>query len=216
MIVVIVHPSDWIPAATSLVPSLVTVTGLAGLACGTFSTLLQGRRAILAAQAAAAGFFTLHFLLLGSLTAAAMCLLGLVQLACCSREESDFRRDALFCATLPAALVLAGATWQGPGSALSLAGFLLSSLGRRQSCPRRMRLLFLAGTLAGGMQNLLTGASFGLVSDLLALSGHLWSLGLPALVLSRIRRSAPARRIRTAIGGQRFASAAEVVSLRSR
>ncbi|CAO3414845.1 YgjV family protein [Azospirillum doebereinerae] len=156
--------------------SLVTVTGLAGLAFGTLSTLLNDRRAILSVQAAASSLFMLHFLCLGARTGMMMCLLGLVQMAASFPRRRTWRLNALFAATVPAALAVAAVTWQGPMSGLSATGFVLATLGRWQTDVARMRLFFVMATLVGAGHNTLAGSVFGLCSDAMGLSGHGWRL----------------------------------------
>lgn len=170
-----IHPllflHDLLPAL-----SLVTASGLAGLAFGTLSTLLRDRRAILTAQAAASSLFAIHFLCLGAYTGTLMCALGLVQMAASAPRRRSWRLNALFAATVPAALAVAAATWQGPMSGLSAAGFLLATFGRWQTDVARMRLFFITATLVGAGHNTLAGSLFGLGSDAMGLSGHAWSL----------------------------------------
>lgn len=164
-------PSELLPAL-----SLAALTGFAGLTFSTLSTLLSGRRAILAAQAGASALFVVHFLCLGARTGTLMCLLGLVQMAASYPHGRSWRRNALFASTVPAALAVAALTWQGPMSALSAAGFILATLGRWQTDVAGMRRLFLSATLVGAGHNALAGSVFGLLSDALALAGHGWSL----------------------------------------
>ncbi|MBP2293989.1 YgjV family protein [Azospirillum rugosum] len=156
--------------------SLVAATGLAGLALGTLSTLLQDRRMILAAQAGAAALFVIHFLCLGAHTGMLMSVLGLLQLATAYPEERPRWLGVAFALTVPAALAVAAATWQGPMSALSAAGFILGTIGRWQNTVGTMRLFFLTSTVVGAGHNMLAGSAFGLASDAMVLSGHLWSL----------------------------------------
>ena len=82
----------------------------------------------------------------------------------------------LFALTVPAALAVAAATWQGPMSALSAAGFILGTIGRWQATVGRMRVFFLSSTVVGAGHNALAGSAFGLASDAMTLSGHLLSL----------------------------------------
>lgn len=163
-----------LPALSVL--SLATPTGFAGLAFGTLSTLLTGRRAILSAQAAASSLFVIHFLCLGARTGTMMCLLGLVQMVVRYPERRSRRLNMLFATTVPAALAVAALTWQGPMSALSAGGFILATLGRWQSAVAPMRLFFLSATLVGAGHNALAGSLFGLGADAMALAGHGWSL----------------------------------------
>ncbi|MBK3731840.1 YgjV family protein [Azospirillum brasilense] len=156
--------------------SLVAVSGLAGLALGVLSTLLQDRRAILTAQAGAGALFVLHFFALGAHTGTLMCALGLVQMAAAYPDRRPRWLRVLFALTVPAALAVAAATWQGPMSALSAAGFVLGTIGRWQSRVGRMRLFFLSSTVVGAGHNALAGSAFGLASDAMTLSGHLLAL----------------------------------------
>ncbi len=155
---------------------LVAVTGLAGLALGVLSTLIQDRRAILTAQAGASALFVVHFFALGAHTGMLMCVLGLVQMATAYPERRPRWLSTVFAMTVPAALAIAAATWQGPMSALSAAGFVLGTIGRWQSTVERMRLFFLSSTVLGAGHDALAGSAFGLASDALMLSGHLLSL----------------------------------------
>lgn len=156
--------------------SLVAATGLAGLALGLLSTLLQDRRMILAAQAGAGALFVVHFLCLGAHTGMLMCALGLVQMAAAYPERRSRRLGVLYALTVPAALAVAAVTWQGPMSALSATGFVLGTIGRWQSSVGAMRVFFLSATLVGAGHNTLAGSAFGLASDAMTLSGHLFSL----------------------------------------
>lgn len=182
--------------------SLVAVTGLAGLALGVLSTLLQDRRAILTAQAGAGALFVVHFFALGAHTGMLMCALGLVQMGAAYPERRPRWLGAAFALTVPAAMAVAAATWQGPMSALSAAGFILGTVGRWQCTVGRMRLFFLSSTVVGAGHNALAGSAFGLASDALTLSGHLLSLW---------RECPPRHRL-----DQRLASAVPAVCLRSR
>ncbi|WP_207460420.1 YgjV family protein [Azospirillum sp. SYSU D00513] len=156
--------------------SLITLTGLAGLSLSTVSTLLGNRRAILLAQALAGSAFMVHYMLLGATTGMLMAVLGFVQLAVACQDRRPRWMSVLFGATVPAALLVAAATWQGPMSALSATGFVLQTVGRWQPSVTAMRLFFLAATVMGAGHNILAGSAFGLCSDTLAISGYLLSL----------------------------------------
>jgi len=163
--------SDVLPAL-----SLTTTTGSAGLVLGTASTLIAARRPYLAVQAAACVLFAVHYASLGAGTATLMCALGLVQMATAFPIERPAWIRALFLATLPAGLCVAAATWNGMMTACSAAGFVLGTMGRWQTAMLPMRGCFATATLFGAGHNALAGSVFGLGSDALALSGHLWSL----------------------------------------
>ena len=163
--------SDVLPAL-----SLTTATGFAGLALGTSSTLIADRRTCLALQAAGCALFAIHFACLGASTATMMCALGLVQMATALPERRSPWLRALFLTTLPAGLCIAAATWQGVLTALSAIGFVLGTAGRWQTSMAAARTCYATGTLFGAGHNALVNSGFGLGSDALALSGHLWSL----------------------------------------
>jgi len=156
--------------------SLTTLTGLAGLALGTASTLIADRRTCLLVQAAACALFAVHYASLGAATGTLMCALGLMQMATAFPEERPRWAGLLFIATLPAGLGVAALTWQGAMTALSAVGFILGTAGRWQRTMVPMRTCYATATLFGAGHNVLAGSVFGLAADALALSGHLWSL----------------------------------------
>ncbi|WP_448192469.1 YgjV family protein [Azospirillum sp. sgz301742] len=156
--------------------SLTILAGLAGLVLGTASTLIGDRRVCLTVQAAACALFALHYAGLGASTGTLMCALGLVQMATAFPSERPRWTGALFLATLPAGLCVAAATWHGAMTALSAIGFVLGTIGRWQTSMLSMRACSAAATVFGAGHNALAGSGFGLGSDALALSGHLWSL----------------------------------------
>lgn len=164
--------------------SLTTLTGLAGLILGTASTLIADRRTCMAVQAAGCMLFAIHYACLGSGTGTLMCALGLVQMATAFPTERPRWTSVLYVATLPAGLVVAATTWHGPMTALSAVGFVIATIGRWQTSTLPMRGCYATATVFGAGHNALAGSAFGLGSDALALSGHLWSLW-------RARRAAP-------------------------
>lgn len=156
--------------------SLTMLTGLAGLILGTASTLIGDRRVCLAVQAAGCTLFAVHYACLGASTGTLMCALGLVQMATAFPVERPRWTGALFLATLPAGLCVAATTWHGAMTALSATGFVLGTIGRWQTSMKPMRACYATATVFGAGHNALAGSAFGLGSDALALSGHLWSL----------------------------------------
>jgi len=156
--------------------SLTTLTGLAGLVLGTASTLIADRRACLSAQAAACMLFAIHYAGLGAITSTLMCALGLVQMATAYPEKRARWIGFVFFTTLPAGLAVAAATWHGVMTGLSAAGFALGTIGRWQTSMVPMRTCYATATVFGAGHNALAGSIFGLGSDALALSGHVWSL----------------------------------------
>ncbi len=163
--------SDVLPAL-----SLTTTTGFAGLVLGTASTLVRDRRTCLAIQAAGCILFAIHYACLGASTGTLMCALGLVQMVTAFPDRRARWVSALFIATLPAGLGVAAMTWNGVMTALSAAGFVLGTIGRWQTSMTSMRSCYASATVLGAGHNALAGSTFGLGSDALALSGHLWSL----------------------------------------
>lgn len=156
--------------------SVTMVTGLAGLVLGTASTLIGDRRACLTVQAVACVLFAIHYASLGASTGMLMCALGLMQMAAAFPNDRPRWTRALFLATLPAGLCVAAATWHGAMTALSAIAFVLGTIGRWQTSMVSMRACCATATVFGAGHNALAGSGFGLGSDTLALSGHLWSL----------------------------------------
>ncbi|MBP2294706.1 YgjV family protein [Azospirillum rugosum] len=143
------------------------LAGFVGLALVAVWPLLKGRRALLAGQSASTGAFLVHYLLAGSVTAAAMCGLSIVQAGAAWSDDRSWWRKALFVATLPALALLASLTWAGPASAWSAAGLALATVARWQVRPDRLRLLFLLAAAAWIVHDVLTGSVPGLLADLL-------------------------------------------------
>ncbi|HWI26537.1 MAG TPA: YgjV family protein [Stellaceae bacterium] len=156
--------------------SLANCAGLFGIFLGASWALLSRRSAILLCQAAGALAFALHFLLLGSLDGALMCLAGAMQSGV---ARAPLRRNALL-ACYGLSLALAGAvtfaTTTGLPPYFAALGLVSATIGRMQNDTQRMRLFFLAGTAAWAVHNFLVGSVVGNASDVLTAAGILAGL----------------------------------------
>jgi hypothetical protein len=155
--------------ATMLEPANVIGTIALGATCTW--PLLRQRRAILMVQVVGAILFALHYLLLGSPTAAAMCALGVVQgLAVMLLPRREWRIAAV-AATVVVSMGATAATWTGIASLFSQLGGIAGAAGRLQADTQRLRLLFLVSVGFWCTHNLLVGSVFGLFADGLSVTG---------------------------------------------
>jgi hypothetical protein len=179
--------ADLLPsAATMLEPA--NLVGAIALVTTCTWPLLRERRAILAVQVTGAVLFALHYLLLGSPTAAAMCALGVVQgLAVLLLPRREWRIAAVS-ATVLVSLAATATTWSGLASLFSQLGGIAGAAGRLQSDTQRLRLFFLLSVVFWCAHNLIVGSVFGLFADALSLTGlllGLWRNRTPSLPVLR-------------------------------
>ena len=146
------------------------IMGATGVALGSTWALFRSRRTILACQAMGSIAFCLHYILLGSPTAAISCAMSVVQsLAGYSGRRPPWL-GPLYVATYLVVVGGAVLTWHGLPSGFVIAAAFFAALGRWQTNPQRMRLVFLFCSANWVMHNSLVGTVFGLTSDTIALS----------------------------------------------
>ena len=146
------------------------IMGAAGVALGSTWALFRQRRTILTCQALGSIAFCIHYILLGSGTAAISCTMTVVQsIAGCSGRRPPWL-GPLYVGSY--AVVLGGAvlTWHGLPSVFVCTAAFFAALGRWQTNPQRMRLVFLFCSANWVMHNSLVGSVFGLTSDTIALT----------------------------------------------
>jgi hypothetical protein len=158
----------------------ISTYGTLGIAFGAMAGLMPRRRLILACSGLGSACFGLHNLMLGSMTGAALCTLSVLQslAASAAPEQGDRPRWLLAVLGLALLLVLSATawTWQGWPSLFAGVGALLSARARVQGEPQRMRRAFLVSSLFWVGHNGVVGSVCGLVSDALAITGHLYGL----------------------------------------
>lgn len=147
-----------------------TCAGALAVAVNCSWPLQRSRHAILALQSAAALLFGLHYLLLGSPTAAAICAAGVVQALSAAMIGNRRLRLSVFGATILVSLATTVATFAGVTSVLAQGGGLLSAFGRLQRGTQALRWCFLASEAFWVTHNLLVGSRWGLTSDTLAVT----------------------------------------------
>lgn len=161
--------------------------GTAALATTCIWPLLARRQLILIVQVVGAMLFALHYLLLGSPTAAAMCTLGVLQGLAVVILPRPNQRLAAVGATLIVSLGATALTWTSLASLFSLLGQTAGAVGRLQLDTQRLRQLFLVSVAFWCTHNLLVGSVFGLFADTLSVTGLLIGLWR-----NRPRRPTPA------------------------
>lgn len=150
--------------------------GAAAFAGSCLWPLMKKRRSLLAGQAATNLMFITHYVLLGAHTAAALCLLVVVQALAAMPEGRNRWQTAVFAATVPAIAAIAALTWSGLPSALSSLGITFSTLARWQSDALRMRLLLLVAGAFWVSHNALVMSPFAMASDAFAAAANLLRL----------------------------------------
>lgn len=156
---------------------LSTVVGALAVAVNSSWPTLRSRKRILAVQAVGSSLFGLHFLLIGSGTAAAMCAAGIIQGVTAAVVARRGVRLGIVGATLLAGAAVTALTWRGLPSGFAQAGGLLSASGRLQRDAQRLRWFFLGSEMCWTTHNLMVGSPWGLTSDAVAvtmLTAGLW------------------------------------------
>lgn len=180
-----------LPGAAAGLPAA-DLAGAAGVLVGSSWALFQNRRTILSCQALGASCFGAHYLLLGSGTAAAACLMSVLQSIAGAGERRPAWLGWFYAATYGVILATAIVAWHGLPSLFAAIGAGFSALGRWQKEAQRMRLVFLGSSANWVVHNTLVGTPFGLTSDALSLSTIL-------IGLYRNRRRSPLRALREAM-----------------
>lgn len=141
------------------------VLGVAALAA---SPLMPGRRGILWAQMVATVLFAAHFELSGLRAAAAVSLLGLVQVAVALAAPGNRRLAEIGWALVPAMAVTAVVLGNGPVSLLAGAAMGIIAIARMQSDERLLRGLLLVGCAVWLVHDVMVGAWVMVAGDLLS------------------------------------------------
>lgn len=128
----------------------------------------SGRCTILSIQCVGAGAFALHFLLIGSGTAAITSLIALIQLLAAATSQSRSQLWLIY-STSGIALILAIVmTWNGLPTIFAGIGSLLAAVARLQQSAARMKAGFLISAPFWVTHNFLVGSIFGLTVDVVS------------------------------------------------
>jgi len=140
------------------------------------------RKMMILGQSIGTGAFALHFLFLGSVTAAATSCLALVQLLAAPTTPGRWRLWMIYGASV---IILAGlpvVTWGGLPSVLASIGSLLATGARLQRSTTLMRAGFLVSSPFWALHNIMVGSIFGLTVDMVSFASN-------SLALCRIART---------------------------
>lgn len=140
--------------------------GTAAFSLGFVWPVIRNRRLLLLVQATASLLWAAHYAALGAgaYTGAVMCLLCVVQALTASHKQARWAQVG-FWLTIPVMIAFVAATWAGPQSAGAAFGLLVSALGRWETHPIRMRLLFMLAIAGWSSHNLIVGSLFALAAD---------------------------------------------------
>ncbi|WP_374367249.1 YgjV family protein [Dongia sp.] len=141
--------------------------------------LFRSRVAMLAMQLTALGWLTLHYALVGAMTAAGVNLLGAIQIAVCLLSGDRPRWQWIGYALAGLIVAVGIITWEGFISGLAVIGMAFVALGRAQAGAQAMRVLVLAGTPFWLIHDLLIASPIA-IADAISLMVGLWSLIRPA------------------------------------
>lgn len=171
------------PLSSLLTPA--NIVGAIALSASFTWPLLRRRNAILGVQICGSLLFALHYYLLGSPTAAAMCGFGIVQSLAVIVLARRWQRIGAVGLTVAVSVGVTALTWMGLPSLFSQLGQMGGAVARLQPDVRRLKLFFLVSALFWTAHNITVGSVFGLMSDTMALSGL-------TIGLWRMRKAAPA------------------------
>lgn len=149
---------------------LAAIMGFAGLASQMIGPLFRCKKKMLIAQFCAACCYAVSYLLLGQMTATAICLTGATQtmLALLAGERPWLTRIGY--AFLPVVLGFGAMTYSGVPTVLIVTACCLVMIGRMQSDPLRMRRIQLTAAPFGAAHDVLTAAWPCLIGAVLAFS----------------------------------------------
>jgi hypothetical protein len=147
---------------------LAEILGALAIASGLVWPVVRGRRLLLGIQAASSLLWASHYAAIGpeAYTGAIMCALVVIQALTASYRPARWA-GVVFWLTIPVMLAFVVATWAGPQSAGAAFGLFVSALGRWETNPIRMRLLFILCIAGWASHNLIVGSLFALTSDAL-------------------------------------------------
>lgn len=164
------------PVSDATAELLSWVFGLGGMACLAMWPLLRSLNAMLTVQLVALVGLGLHYALLGVWTAAAVNLIGVLQIA--AAIVLGGRPQFRWLGYVLAGLVVAASifTWQGVLSLLACIGMALVAIGRVQRDAMRMRVLVLAGGPFWLVHDVLIASPVA-IADAASMAIGLWQLG---------------------------------------
>ncbi len=147
---------------------LAEVLGALAIASGLVWPVVRGRRLLLGIQALCSLLWAAHFAVIGpeAYTGAVMCVIVVLQALTASFRPARWA-SVIFWLTIPVMLAFVAATWAGPQSAGAAFGLFVSALGRWETNPIRMRLLFILCIAGWSSHNFIVGSIAGLTSDTL-------------------------------------------------
>ena len=142
--------------------------GFVGMAMLAMAYLQRKRESILAFNIASAVSWTLHFILLGALTGAAMNAASILRAGAffvAAKKHSHSR--VVFMAVMALFFGMAVLTWQGWVSALPLVAMTLSTVAMWQKSPQHMRAIIIVSTPFWIAYNIINASIAGVVTEVL-------------------------------------------------
>lgn len=142
--------------------------GFIGMAMLALAYIQKKRQTILAFNIASAISWTIHFLILGATTGAAMNAMSIGRAAAFyAVAKTKRRKNDVFIIVVGAFLIVAAITWQGYISVLPLVAMLLSTTALWQKDPQRIRAIVIASTPFWIVYNVITGSIAGVATEVM-------------------------------------------------
>lgn len=157
-------------AASDVTPS--AAFGLLAVSAVLVWPFFRSRTAALLTQSVGAGSFALHFLAIGSATAAAASCIALLQLVAVTTIRHRRPLCFAYAATTLLLLALVVVTWHGWPSILAGTGSLVATAARLQRSLTLMKVGFLISGPFWAAHNLIVGSVFGSIVDAVSLGSN--------------------------------------------
>ena len=144
------------------------VVGFVGMAMLALAYLQKKRESILAFNIASAVSWTLHFILLGALTGAAMNAVSILRAGVFfAAAKKRNRQPIIFIGVLLIFVAMALLTWQGWVSVLPLVAMTLSTVAMWQKNPQHMRAIIFMSTPFWIIYNVINHSIAGVITEVL-------------------------------------------------
>lgn len=152
--------------------------GAVALSCAIIAPCMQSRTSTLRFQIAGSAAFVAYFLSIEAPAAAFICSVSLLQSCFTYTIPDRYIVVRLYGATLIVIMATCTATWHGGVSVLALVGGAIGTLARMQDSVQRMKVTFLLASPFWVLHDLLSGASFAIICDAVAIACNIFGIAL--------------------------------------
>lgn len=162
------------------------IVGVCALISSTLSFQFKTRKQILIAQIITVVFFSIHYVMLGAITGAAMNATSIVRNIVFYNRDKKFFSGNIWVAVFIAVNIIAGILfWQDWNSLLCIIAMVVNTVSMSMKEPQHVRTVMLASSPFFLLYNLQTGSIGGAVNELIAETS-----GIIALIRYRKKENA--------------------------